>query len=125
MYRDLILGMLFSIAQALEGPRISTVPEIIFRTEVEMHHACGDLCMALYQTPTIYLSESVDLDTVRGQGILYHELVHHYQEETSRYTSVGQCMRWNFREQEAYSLQDQWYQAQGSHIHSFRTYRRC
>lgn len=117
--------MLFSIAQELNGPRVDTQPNIDFLPEAQIRGICGGRCLAVYQHPNIFLADSIDLATVEGQGILYHELVHHYQERQERYGEEDSCSRWNFREQEAYELQESWYQRHGLARKNPHIYRRC
>lgn len=61
-------------------PKILIVTDDMLQGMKLIGHGTAD---ALYEveTATIYLSDRIDLDTVYGQSVLLHELVHHVQHQ--------------------------------------------
>ena len=67
-----------------------------------------------YPHVIVYIADEVDLTTVEGQSIMYHEMIHALQ--YAKYGKAPSCQQWSRREIEAYVLQDQWVQKQGEDI---------
>jgi hypothetical protein len=122
---DTIMGMLAMIASLLQNGPVNQVPAIKSASPQELHEICQYPCQAAYVRPVIYLSESLDLTRAFDQGIVFHELVHHYQEIKSRYSEYSECHRWNARETEAYDLQNIWYEENYTAHHVRGTMRKC
>jgi hypothetical protein len=92
-------------------PHVMIVP----RDQVELV-VCGNKCDALaaqWQN-IVYIADEVDLRSVEGQSIMYHEMIHALQ--YAKYGKAPSCQEWARREIEAYVLQDQWAQKQGEDI---------
>ena len=88
---------------------------IVARQEVE-YIVCKNSCNALAASleNLVYVADEVDLDTIEGHSILYHEMIHALQ-----YAKFGQaqnCRQWVDREMQAYQLQDKWANKQGLNI---------
>ena len=62
----------------------------------------------------IFVAKQVDLRSIEGQGIMYHELIHALQ--YAKYGQSPNCQEWVRREHEAYVLQDKWVSARGLEI---------
>lgn len=62
------------------------------------------------ETKTIYVRNSVDLDTVYGKSALVHELVHYIQYQQSKHTQVA-CI--NALEKDAYHVQSAYLRDKG------------
>ncbi|HVY05072.1 MAG TPA: hypothetical protein VHB46_03750 [Burkholderiales bacterium] len=86
------------------------VPEII-RVPHERIEAlvCTGKCnaLAVYRSGEgIYLDEKLKPETnLFDRSILLHELVHYVQEMNDEHGDMRPCMRWYYREQEAYAIQ--------------------
>jgi len=59
----------------------------------------------------VFIANEVNLRTIEGQGIVYHELIHALQ--YSKFGASPHCKEWVRREHEAYILQDKWVSARG------------
>lgn len=73
----------------------SEIADIAFGGEVPLSVEQGQLkIFGLYnfQNKTVYLLESVDLETIEGKAILLHELVHYLQYETGLDKNVKQMV---------------------------------
>ena len=92
-------------------PHVMIVP----RDQVELV-VCDNKCDALAAQwgNIVYIADEVDLTTVEGQSIMYHEMIHALQ--YAKYGKAPSCQQWSRREIEAYVLQDQWVQKQGEDI---------
>lgn len=90
----------------MEGPHF---PKVVFVTQQYIN---GIVCkkrecnaQAATKDTTIFLVNGLDVDTVEGESILYHELVH-----TLQFHNFGRnpnCKSWIKREVQAYQLQDE------------------
>lgn len=120
-----LLGMLATIAGLLGNGPVNHMPTVVIAETSWLHDLCRVPCSAVYVAPVIYLSRDLDLTTTHDQGILFHELVHHYQEIKHRYSGYHECQRWNRREQEAYQLQNLWYKDNRTGHHVRGIMRNC
>jgi hypothetical protein len=105
------LGIAVPINTSDKYPLVKIVP----RSQVELV-VCGNKCDALaaqWQN-IVYIADEVDLSSVEGQSIMYHEMIHALQ--YAKYGKAPNCQEWARREIEAYVLQDQWAQKQGEDI---------
>jgi hypothetical protein len=105
------LGIAEPINTSDKYPLVKIVP----RNQVELV-VCGNKCDALaaqWQN-IVYIADEVDLSSVEGQSIMYHEMIHALQ--YAKYGKAPNCQEWARREIEAYVLQDQWAQKQGEDI---------
>ena len=59
----------------------------------------------------VFISDDIDLTTIFGQGIVYHELIHTFQ--NLQHGEATTCREWVRREEQAYRLQDAWISARG------------
>lgn len=62
--------------------------------------------LGLEKNKTIYLNESLDLNSSFGRSVVFHELVHVYQEQKYGVRKIDDCFEFVRREQEAYFLQN-------------------
>lgn len=102
--------MLLVISNILGDGTTNSIPPVLIVDDNRLQEVCMSRCTAAYIYPVIYLSEDLDLSTTHDKGIVFHELVHHYQEIKSRYNSYSDCERYNYREREAYDLQNIYYE---------------
>ena len=102
------LGIAVPSITSNKYPLIKIVP----RDQVELV-VCNNKCDALAAQweNIIYIADEVDLRSVEGQSIMYHEMIHTLQ--YAKYGKAPSCQEWARREIEAYILQDQWVQKQG------------
>jgi len=105
-----VVGMMNDICDhsAMTTPPfgVSTYP-IIYQSTAEYLNTiicCG--ATAVTYRNQIYLSEFIDLNTVKGQSVLYHELVHVVQNYNN--LTAKNCNDWVRNEIQAYELQRQW-----------------
>jgi len=105
------LGIAVPSITSNKYPLIKIVP----RDQVELV-VCNNKCDALAAQweNIIYIANEVDLRSVEGQSIMYHEMIHALQ--YAKYGKAPSCQEWARREIEAYILQDQWVQKQGEDI---------
>ena len=105
------LGIAVPSITSNKYPLIKIVP----RDQVELV-VCNNKCDALAAQweNIIYIADEVDLRSVEGQSIMYHEMIHTLQ--YAKYGKAPSCQEWARREIEAYILQDQWVQKQGEDI---------
>jgi hypothetical protein len=82
---------------------------------------CGGPCAvraAYVPGEGLYLDEALRPDiNAYHQSILFHELVHHVQEEVGIHAELDGCNRWRLREIEAYRLQNQFLSGIGARTH--------
>lgn len=95
-----------------QGPQITRIPI------AELHsRLCGGPCTvraAYVPGEGLYIDEALRPDlNVYHQSILFHELVHHVQEEHGLHAELDGCNRWRLREIEAYRLQNRFLVAVG------------
>ena len=105
------LGIAVPSITSNKYPLVKIVP----RDQVELV-VCNNKCDALaaqWQN-IVYIANEVDLRSVEGQSIMYHEMIHALQ--YAKYGKAPSCQEWARREIEAYILQDQWVQKQGEDI---------
>jgi hypothetical protein len=86
----------------------------------ELHRRlCGGPCTvraAYVPGEGLYIDETLRPDlNAYHQSILFHELVHHVQEERGQHAELDGCNRWRLREIEAYRLQNRFLAAMGAH----------
>ena len=105
------LGIAIPSITSNKYPLVMIVP----RDQVELV-VCNNKCDALAAQweNIIYIANEVDLRSVEGQSIMYHEMIHALQ--YAKYGKAPSCQEWARREIEAYILQDQWVQKQGEDI---------
>ena len=105
------LGIAVPSITSNKYPLIKIVP----RDQVELV-VCNNKCDALAAQweNIVYIADEVDLRSVEGQSIMYHEMIHALQ--YAKYGKAPSCQEWARREIEAYILQDQWVQKQGEDI---------
>jgi len=105
------LGIAIPSITSNKYPLIKIVP----RDQVELV-VCNNKCDALAAQweNIIYIANEVDLRSVEGQSIMYHEMIHALQ--YAKYGKAPTCQEWARREIEAYVLQDQWVQRNGGDI---------
>lgn len=105
------LGIAVPSITSNKYPLVKIVP----RDQVELV-VCNNKCDALAAQweNIIYIADEVDLRSVEGQSIMYHEMIHALQ--YAKYGKAPSCQEWARREIEAYILQDQWVQKQGEDI---------
>jgi hypothetical protein len=79
---------------------------------------CGGPCTvraAYVPGEGLYIDETLRPDlNAYHQSILFHELVHHVQEEHGLHAELDGCNRWRLREIEAYRLQNRFLAAVGA-----------
>jgi hypothetical protein len=82
---------------------------------------CGGPCQvraAYVPGEGLYLDETMRPDiNAYHQSILFHELVHHVQEEAGLHADLDGCNRWRLREVEAYRLQNRFLAGMGARTH--------
>lgn len=109
-WSELIRVLLVFAAQSLsESPDLPAPPILRLDQQHIAQIVCGQPCPAR----AVYLGErgiliDAALDPATdayARSILLHELVHHVQRSTSRYSDLSDCQRWNAREREAYAVQ--------------------
>jgi hypothetical protein len=97
-----------------QHPQITRIPM------AELHRRlCGGPCTvraAYVPGEGLYIDETLRPDlNAYHQSILFHELVHHVQEEHGLHAELDGCNRWRLREIEAYRLQNRFLAAVGAH----------
>ena len=84
---------------------------------------CGGPCTvraAYVPGEGLFIDETLRPDlNAYHQSILFHELVHHVQEERGLHAELDGCNRWRLREIEAYRLQNRFLAAVGAHAQAF------
>lgn len=90
-------------------------PNVVFVTQQFLN---GMVCKnrncnaeAATKDATVFLVNGLDVSTVEGEGILYHELVHILQ--FHNFGRNPDCKSWIKREVQAYQLQDEFVSAKG------------
>lgn len=113
MNYNLIAGLLLWISETLGDSPIYQHPVIKIVSHEELQSICLSNCSAAYEYPTVYLSDTLDLTLPVNVGIVLHELTHHYQEVKRRWINTVPCIQTEYREIEAYNLQNIWYDFNG------------
>jgi hypothetical protein len=103
----IILSYWLATSQGLLIDRPVTV-EVMSKEDIET--LSGRSAYAVYSSVTqlILLSSDVDLNTIRGESILLHELVHHYQNISglnSTYFCLNQAERLAYTTQKKYIIE--------------------
>jgi len=107
---ELMPALVSALDQISKYHRPVALPEVIRvpheRIEEMVCHAkCGALA-AYRPGEGIYLDERLKPETdLFDRSILLHELVHYVQDMGNEHSDMKPCMRWYFREQEAYAIQ--------------------
>jgi hypothetical protein len=107
---ELVPALLNAIDQLSKYPRAVSVPEIRRIPHVELAQmVCGGPCpaRATYRPGEgIYLDDTLKPETNPfDRSVLLHELVHFVQEMANEHGDMRPCLRWYYREQEAYAIQ--------------------
>jgi hypothetical protein len=81
----------------------------------DQHHDIDHAVGAYYniETQTIYFKDTIDVNTVEGQAIVLHELVHHVQQ--SNEITYDSCESIHMQERQAYAMQIKYMLANGYH----------
>lgn len=107
---ELMPALVSALDQISKYHRPVALPEVIRvpheRIEEMVCHAkCGALA-AYRPGEGIYLDERLKPETdLFDRSILLHELVHYVQDMGDEHGDMRPCMRWYYREQEAYAIQ--------------------
>jgi hypothetical protein len=107
---ELMPALVSALDQISKYHRPVALPEVIRvpheRIEEMVCHAkCGALA-AYRPGEGIYLDEKLKPETdLFDRSILLHELVHYVQDMGDEHGDMRPCMRWYYREQEAYAIQ--------------------
>jgi len=108
---ELVSRLLLAVAD-LSGHAAPSQPPRITRIALADLHArlCGGPCTvraAYVPGEGLYLDETLRPElNAYHQSILFHELVHHVQEQEGMHAELDSCNRWRLREVEAYQLQN-------------------
>jgi hypothetical protein len=107
---ELVPALLNAIDQLSKYPRAVSVPEIRRIPHDDLARmVCGAPCpaRATYRPGEgIYLDDTLKPETnLFDRSVLLHELVHFVQEMEDEHGDMRPCMRWYYREQEAYAIQ--------------------
>ncbi len=104
---EILLALLIEWLAVNSDITIENPPEVIVAKEDELHQRYDRPVHALYddKSHTIYLADSVNLNTYQGASVLLHELVHHYQQESGAMEKFA-CVRES--EELAYKIQRQY-----------------
>ncbi|HEY7758538.1 MAG TPA: hypothetical protein VIA64_03890 [Burkholderiales bacterium] len=98
-----------------DRPQVTRIP----LSELQ-RRLCGGPCAvraAYVPGEGLYIDETLRPDlNAYHQSILFHELVHHVQEEHGLHAELDGCNRWRLREVEAYRLQNRFLAAVGAHV---------
>jgi hypothetical protein len=107
---ELMPALVSALDQISKYHRLVALPEVIRVShesieELVCHAKCGAL--AAYRPGAgIYLDEKLKPETdLFDRSILLHELVHYVQDMNEEHGDMRPCMRWYYREQEAYAIQ--------------------
>lgn len=119
--KALVLGMMAFIHNVTGLPIPEEVPKIAIVSQTHLYQWYydtddtpwrGDVIPVELYSPRrgglIKIDENLDLDTVEGESIVFHALVHHMQ-----FYSMKEYECNNKRELEAYTTQDVWLQSKG------------
>ena len=88
---------------------------IVTNQEMIEHIVCknnGCVALGAANQDAIFIADSIDLRSVKGKGILFHEIVHALQNIQFGRASYD-CDEWVRREEEAYALQNKWVSERG------------
>jgi hypothetical protein len=96
-----------------KGEAEIAAPAVQFVPQADIAQAvCGRPCgVRAYYLPEkgIFLDAALrPEEDVVARSILFHEIVHHVQHHTNRYSDQPECDRVKNREREAYTLQNQY-----------------
>jgi len=120
---DELVNRLWLAAADLSGHAVHNErPQITRMALADLHRKlCGGPCAvraAYVPGEGLYLDETLRPDlNAYHQSILFHELVHHVQEEARLHAELDECNRWRLREIEAYQLQNQFLSGIGARTH--------
>lgn len=110
---EVVTALVFWLLQFTSYPRPETLPTVTRLPHAELEQmACGRPCpvLGLYAGgEVIYLDDSLDPEHDRwARSVLLHELVHYVQKVNGRYDDMDPCDAYNFREREAYGVQNRY-----------------
>jgi hypothetical protein len=120
---DELVNRLWLAAADLSGHAVHNQrPQITRIALADLHRKlCGGPCAvraAYVPGEGLYLDEALRPDlNAYHQSILFHELVHHVQEEAGMHAELDGCNRWRLREMEADRLQNQFLAGVGARTH--------
>jgi hypothetical protein len=74
-------------------------------TSEDQHHVLDESVGAFYNmdTQTMYFKDTIDINSVEGQAIVLHELVHHVQKSNG--ITYDACESIHMQERQAYTMQ--------------------
>lgn len=112
---EILLAILIEWLSLNAEMEIAHAPEVVVKSSEELAQEYGAPVWALYshRTSTVYLSDQVDLSSIRGASILLHELVHHYQNVSGAMDSYS-CIRES--ERLAYETQRIYLESNGAEL---------
>lgn len=121
---ELVSRLLLAVADLSGHGARNQQPQVTRIALAELHgKLCGGACTvraAYVPGEGLYLDEALRPDlNAYHQSILFHELVHHVQEEQGMHAELDSCNRWRLREVEAYRLQNQFLAAIGARTQVF------
>ena len=104
---EILLALLIEWLAVNANLKIESPPTVIIETASVLNEKYERPVHALYEDEeqTIYLADSIDLNTHHGASVLLHELVHHYQQESGAMEQFA-CIRES--EELAYKIQRQY-----------------
>lgn len=109
-----LIAKLLVTVQALTGyPGSTRAPVVAFIPHVELRGMAREGPCEIRGWyaggSTIYLDDRLDPEANKwDRSIVVHELVHYLQEQDGAFGAVPTCQRWLEREEEAYTVQQQW-----------------
>ena len=107
---ELLPALFSALDQLSKYPRPATFPALYRIPHADLEQmVCGAPCaaLAIYRPGEgIYLDEKLKPETnLFDRSVLLHELVHYVQDLNNERGDTKPCMRWYYREQEAYAIQ--------------------
>jgi hypothetical protein len=117
---ELVKRLLAAVGELSGDDALHEHPQVTRIPAKELHRRlCGGPCAvraAYVPGEGLYLDEALRPDlSAYHQSILFHELVHHVQEQRALHAELDSCDRWRLREIEAYRLQNRFLAAVGAH----------
>jgi hypothetical protein len=119
---NLVSELFAAISSLSTYPEPYHLPPVQLRPVTELQQmVCKGPCQVRgFYLPRkgVFLNDALDVEhDVIARSVLLHELVHHLQEISGRYSSMtNQCDRWWVREREAYDIQNAYLRANGSAV---------
>lgn len=112
-----VVELMLEVSLLMGTPLLGDIPDVHELSPNQIAKVCSRPAKGCYLRPSIYIRD--DLKTgLEKNGVLVHELVHHYQEMLGKYNNFSPCYKYKYREEDAYYFQNSYLEKNNSATYS-------